>query len=513
MNNDLIYGKNNLTNVVSCAANDGHLEIFREIDGVVTSEFVNSKYWILSNEKIKPDWTRLKGDLHYKFGKQFDSQEQYRKTKYFNKNRDLYSVGNPEENMLINRGITYFKDMNISDVSILSFDLETTSLNPRTPEAKILLISTTYRKQGKNVNRLFAYDEYESEGKMLEGFCNYVRDCNPSIIIGHNIFGFDLNYLRGRAEITETKLLLGRDGSEIKFNSWESKFRKEATQYIHYHGCRIYGREIVDTMFLAIKHDVASRKYESYGLKNIIKQECLEKTNRTFYDAGKIRDNYKDPVEWEKIKAYCNDDSDDALMLFDLTIKPFFFLARSIPKTFQGLMEGASGSQLNAMMVRAYLQQGHSIPKPSEKIKFEGAISLGNPGVYTNCVKWDVASLYPSIMLQYSIYDKNKDPKGYMLEILQTFTTERLKNKKLAKDTKDPYYDALQNAQKIVINSLYGFLGTKGINFNYPEGAALVTRTGREILEKTIEWATGSKPIYELEIVNGEDGDSENAEI
>jgi DNA polymerase elongation subunit (family B) len=254
-------------------------------------------------------------------------------------------------------------------------------------------------------------------------------------------------------------------------------------------------------MFLSIKYDIG-RKYESYGLKNIIKQEGLEKEKRTFYDASKIRENYKDPIEWEKIKQYCIDDAEDALMLFELMIKPFFFLNRSIPRSFQSLMESASGGQLNSMMVRAYLQQGHSIPKPSEKVKYPGAISIGNPGNYSNCVKWDVASLYPSIMLNYRIENKEKDPKGYMLEILDTFTNERLKNKKLAKETGNSYYDSLQNSQKIVINSIYGFLGTDGINFNYPEGAALVTKYGREILEKAIEWATGSKLIYELEIEN-----------
>lgn len=492
-NSSLIYGKDDTKNIVSIEQQDGIVEIFREINGEITSEFKTSKRWILSSRALSDGWVRLKGDLHYKYGKQYETEEEWSKDKKKFYGKDIYIINDPKECSMVNKGFTYYKDQKIEDVSILSFDLETTGLDPKLGDAQILLISTTFRRLGQIQRKLFAYDDYASQGEMIEEFCNYVRFNNPSVVCGHNIFGFDFYYLRILAEKHNVDLKLGRDGSVAKFDTWESKFRKEAEQFIYYNRCRIYGREIIDTQFLAIKYDVAARKYASYGLKNIINQEGLEKQTRTFYDASKIRFNYMVPMEWEKIKAYCNDDADDSLALYDLMIKPFFFLARSIPKSFQSLLESASGSQLNSMMVRSYLQEGHSIPKASESIGFIGAISLGNPGIYSNVFKVDVASLYPSIMLEYDVHDKTKDPKGNMTEILKTFTEERLKNKKLAKETGLEYYDSLQNAQKIVINSLYGFLGAQGLNFNYPEGAAFVTRTGRQILEKAIEWATGSK--------------------
>ena len=151
----------------------------------------------------------------------------------------------------------------------------------------------------------------------------------------------------------------------------------------------------------------------------------------------------------------------------------------------------ASGSQLDSLMIRSYLQDGMSLPKTSKKEEFEGAISMGVPGIYKNVRKVDVASLYPSIMLQYEIYDKKKDPNRHMLQMLEYFRNQRLTNKKLAKETGDRYYDDLQNAQKIMINSMYGFMGAGYLLFNYPQGAADVTRYGREILLKGVEWATG----------------------
>jgi len=495
--NKLVYGKNEQQNIVSIEQNDSHVELFVEKDGVVTSEFLPSKYWLLASKSYGNGWVRLDGDLHYKWGKQFQSKSHFLATKNQLRNEDVYAIFDAKEMCMVNKGITYFKGMKIEDVSVLSFDIETTSLDPASPEAKVLLISTTYRSQGKIKKRLFSYDDYENEGYMIGHFCEYVREMNPSVLLGHNIFCFDLPYLKTRAEYFGVDLLLGRDGSKAEQNKYESKFRKEATQFIHYKKFKVYGRELIDTLFLSIKHDMAARKYDSYGLKNIIKQEGLEKEGRVFYDASLIRINYKDKEEFRKIKEYCIDDSDDSLMLFDLMIPAFFTLCTIVPKGFQAIIESASGSQLNSVMVRSYLQERYSIPKADEPFKFEGAISEGSPGVYKNCIKWDIRSLYPSIMLTYTIEDKQKDPKGNFLRILSVLTEERLRNKKLAKDNKSEYHEALQNSQKILINSCFGFMGAPGLNFNYPKGAESITRYGREILKKAIKWAT-NKELEEI---------------
>lgn len=482
--NNLIYGKNNLEKIVSIEVDGSEASVFIRDSDSIKVQKIPHRYWILTDNKY-PDFIKLKGDLYYQYGRQFKNQEEYFAVKNKLKNKDYYSIHDFKEALQVKDGLTYFKGMNPKDLHILSFDLETTTID-HNEDSKILLISTTFVSP-KGINKkLFAYDEYSSPGEMIQDFCTYVCAKDPDIILGHNINSFDIPYLQFIAAQEEMELLLGRNGSALKTNTYESKFRKDGTQFYHYKKHKIYGREIIDTFFLALKYDVG-RKYESYGLKQIIKQEGLEKQNRVFYDTAKIRTNYKISAEWEKIKQYCVDDSDDALSLFNLMAPSFFYLAQSIPKPFQSIIEGATGSQLNALMVRAYLQQGHSIPKTSERSEYEGAISLGNPGIYHNVWKVDVASLYPSIMIQYEVYDKEKDPKGYFKEIVKIFTEERLKNKKLAKTSK--YHDDLQNAQKIVINSAYGFLGAPGLNFNYPEGAAFITKKGREILSKAIEWS------------------------
>ena len=495
----LISGKNPQTRIVNVEIeNDKAILFIENEDGTITQKSTPNKFWILSNRANNGSF-KLKGILHYNHGLQFSDREDWNKTlqRLRKTSTDFFTIYDPKESFLVKDGYTFFKGMLHNEPSILSFDIESTGLY-HTPDSKVLLISNTFRKNGKIVRKLFAYDEYESDKEFLEDWCSWVREMNPSLICGHNIYTYDFPYLQHVAELNGTELNLGRDGSALTVGKKPSFFRIDGSRDQEYHKIRIYGREAVDTMFLAIKHDVAAKKYDSYGLKAIIKVEGLEKEDRVLYDASQIRHNYTNPEEWEKIKTYCEHDADDSLALYDLMAPALFYATTSIPKSFQSVVESATGAQINSMMVRSYLQEGHSLPKASEAKPYEGAISFGEPGIYRNVYKVDVSSLYPSIMIQCEVYDEDKDPKANFLRLVKTFTEERLKNKKLAKTSK--YHDDLQNSQKILINSCYGFLGTPGLLFNSPSGAEFITKTGREILQDSIDWAR-SKNLF---IVNAD---------
>ena len=172
-------------------------------------------------------------------------------------------------------------------------------------------------------------------------------------------------------------------------------------------------------------------------------------------------------------------------------IPQFFYYNQSLSMNLQTVNNTATGRQINGLLVRSYLQEGHSIPRASQKESYGGGISLGIPGIHKHVVKYDIKSMYPSIMLQYDVHDKEKDPNGNFTTILRHFTAERFRNKGMYKETGDRYYNDMQASGKIFINSMYGLLGAPGLNFNSMKLADFVTRTGREIIEKSVLWATG----------------------
>ena len=495
--NPLIYGSSTIERIVSIEPTDSGTEIFTEHpDGFVTSNIIPNEYWILANKCLDQFFHPLKGNLNYKWIKTFKSRKSFTGDRARYKNEDIFSIWNPKEAHMLRSGLSYFKGMKHDEVSSLAFDIETTSLE-HTPNAKVLIISNAYQNKGKIERKLFAYDDYADEGEMLKAWCEWVREKDPTIILGHNILMYDFPYLQHIAQKYGVELLLGRNDSKIEFDDWDSEYRKDANTFYTYKKTHIYGREVIDTLFLSYKYDIG-RKYENYSLKNIVKQEGLEVPDRQFYDASLIRTRYKDPIEWTKIKQYAEHDADDALNIYLLMSPVFFYLTQSVPRSFQHIIESATGGQINAMMNRAYLQDGHSIPAISQMGPYEGGISFGNAGIWSNCQKIDVKQMYPSIILEYNLHDKEKDPKAYLVELCKFFTSKREEYKLLAKT--DFLYDAQQQTFKILSNSLYGTLGSKFNNFNFPQGAAFITEKGRDILKLAIKWAEDK----DLQIVNGD---------
>lgn len=490
--NRLIYGKNTTSNVVNISVKDETVYIYREVNGNISLTTQPFHRWVLS-PFFSNGATKLNGKQHYQYIKVYSSEEEFQSIRKRIYEHGLYHVNHKTESFMILNGYTYFKGMKPNEVSILSFDIETTGLDADAEDAEVKLITNTLRKivNGKPLlyRKTYNIEEYESQYDMIRDWCNFVMEENPSILVGHNIIMFDLPYMNKIMNKIGESLMLGRDGSYIEIEDRPRELRKDGSQSYSYHRINCFGREIVDTFFVAIKYDIG-RKYESYGLKSIIRQEGLEKPGRTFIDASKIKYEWNDLEKRKLIIQYAEEDSDDSLKLFDLMIPATFYIGQYVPKPLQVMTESATGSQLNAIMVRAYIQDGYAVAKATEVNHFEGAISIGEPGIFRNCLKVDVASLYPSIMLQYKITDKNKDFNNVLLHILYYLREERLLNKRKAKETDDRYYEELQNAQKVLINSMYGFMGAGNLNYNYPFGASEVTRHGREILKTAIHWAT-----------------------
>ena len=503
----LIYGKNQTENITSI----GHLnDKFYLFKNNGSYEEIPAEYYILGDKQYNPKFKRLEGNNFYKFIRQYDNHAEFLEGRKQSYKFGGWAPQTPVEGIMLRHGYTYFKGMKAQDPSVLATDIETTTANPNNEGSEVVLISNTFRKNGVITKKLFDVHDYKSDKHMIEDWSNWVKTIDPAIICGHNFFAFDLDYLYVRSG---KKLSIGKLNQNLVFADKPSYKRKDGSQSYEYYNATVFGREIIDTMFLSLSYDVA-RKFPSYGLKPIIEHLGLEKPGRIKWDfkANPVSEIKNNPEKWKQFREYCEDDGDDALALFDLMIPSFFYLNQSIPKTLQQMINTATGTQINSFMIRSYLQDGYSIAKTTKAEPFEGAVSMGIPGIYENVRKVDVASLYPSIMIEYDVYNKYKDPKRHMLKSLEIFRDERLKNKELAEKTGDKYYDDLQNAQKILINSMYGFMGAEGLNYNYPEGAALVTEKGREILLKGVRWATGHDLIKVVKKIVNEGKENERKE-
>jgi DNA polymerase elongation subunit (family B) len=509
-NNDLIHGAEKTSKIVSMETDDTNLYLYIEDSpGKRRREVRPLTRWILSSIKPKNGYKTLEGDQDFKYIREFNNLADYKKALgfTFSNRSEFFNPRDDREHPMLKEGYTYFKDMKVSDVSILSLDIETNGLDPEVQDGYVFMISTTYKAGDLVEKKLFSLEDYGgNEGDMIDSFGCYVCSKDPSVLVGHNLVGFDLSFLHKRSQyVGFFGLQIGADGSNIEFAEKPIKIRYDGNTQYDYYPARVHGREIVDTWVLSIKYDVG-RDFPSYGLKPIIKHLGYEKEGRIKWNfeqdkpidiwEGVCNNNASDILQWARFKEYCKDDADDALKLYELMIPSFFYLTGYIPKPFQTVLETNSGGWINSFMIRSYLQINHSIPKADSADSIGGGISHGVPGVYSNVLKFDAKSYYPSTILTFDIYPKRKDPKKHFYNMVEYFTHRRFDQKKKFKETNDKYYDDLQAASKIFINSCYGALNTVGVNFNSYDDARLITQCCRKGLQKAVEWATGKELTY-----------------
>jgi DNA polymerase elongation subunit (family B) len=185
----------------------------------------------------------------------------------------------------------------------------------------------------------------------------------------------------------------------------------------------------------------------------------------------------------------------------DLLSPSYFIQAQIFPYNYQDTIVRGNATRINALFLREYVRQRQSIPELPVPRMFEGGYTdIFFTGVARNVWHCDVASLYPSIMLQFDCFPATDQLQifRHFLTDLRTFRLEAKAKLRAAKDTKDQrHLEALQNTFKILLNSFYGYLGFAQGHFADFDAAARVTQIGRDLLRKMIEWlsANGAKVI------------------
>jgi len=178
--------------------------------------------------------------------------------------------------------------------------------------------------------------------------------------------------------------------------------------------------------------------------------------------------------------------------LSDLLSQSYFIQAQIFPYNYQDVIVRGNATRINALFLREYFRQRHSIPELPMPRAFEGGYTdIFFTGVARNVWHCDVASLYPSIMLQFDCFPVT-DELQIFRHLLTDLRSFRLEAKARMRAERDParqhYLQALQNTFKILLNSFYGYLGFAQGHFADFDAAARVTQIGRDLLKKMIDW-------------------------
>jgi DNA polymerase I len=331
----------------------------------------------------------------------------------------------------------------------------------------------------------------ESEHNALKQLTAIIKERDPDVIEGHNLFRFDLPCLVARARKAKVKLDWGRSGGFLRSRPSRLQIAEKTIDYPKF---QIDGRHFVDTFLLAQFYDVGMRTLTGFERVDVAQHFGFCDSAELAALTGK-----------ELQRAYINNDDRfrqralcavrETRAVAELLSPSYFIQAQIFPYNYQDVIVRGNATRINALFLREYLRQRHSIPEMPLAMSFEGGFTaIYFTGVARNVWHCDVASLYPSIMLQFDCFPTTDQLQifRHLLTDLRKFRLEAKGQMQAADKERNRrqwhHLHALQNTFKILINSFYGYLGFAQGHFADFDAAARVTQIGRDLLQKMIAW-------------------------
>ncbi len=503
--NPILFGRDPAPRLLAFVPRDRVMTCYARRDaGVVTEALPFSPFMLLGDPGLLRDHAepapveRLEGDGAFGWLATFASWGAALRAREHCRQLTGHPSGAPEapyrffndpvQQFLLRTGRTSFRGMGFEDLRRLALDIEVTTAP-----------GFEFPNAGRGADRIVAIALADSSGwstvlsgaraseaQLLAECGRLLRERDPDVLEGHNIFRFDLEYLEARARRHGVPLAWGRDGSLLTGHPSRMQVAERTIGYRRY---GVAGRHIVDTWLLSQLYDVGARDLPSYGLKDVARHFGVAAPDRTYLPPEDIpRVFAEDP---ERLMAYARDDVLETLEVSRLLSAPYFVQAQALPFDYESVVLRGNATKVDALLMREYLYRGQSVPRPGPPSGVAGGYTaVFCQGVARDVLHADVTSLYPSIMLSQGIAP-SADRLGIWSSLLGDLREFRVSAKRLARTAADPgdrlLLGALQQTFKILINSFYGYLGFSLGHWNDFEAANRVTLEGRRVVMSLVD--------------------------
>jgi len=429
---------------------------------------------------------KLQSDLRYGWLITVDSWKELIALRNGLKNvgRDFFAFTDPVQHYLTASGRTLFKDLPFEELKRMQLEV----LSFEGGDNHVMSIALSDNTGWEELITVDPNNIEESERNALRRLTALIKERDPDVIEGHNLFRFDLPYLVGRAKKLKTKLDWGRSGGFLRSRPSRLQIAEKTIDYPKF---TIDGRHFVDTFLLAQFYDVGMRSLAGFERADVARHFDLCDSEEISALGGKeLQRAYLGDSETFRRRALCG--VREARALSDLLSPSYFIQAQIFPYNYQDVIVRGNATRINALFLREYFRQRHSIPELPMVRAFEGGYTdIFFTGVARNVWHCDIASLYPSVMLQFECFPTTDQLQifRHLLTDLRTFRLEAKAKMRAERDpTRQHHLQALQNTFKILLNSFYGYLGFAQGHFADFDAAARVTQIGRDLLKKMIEW-------------------------
>jgi len=498
--NTLLFGADSTPRIVAIELGEtGTVKVYRrESDGSTVAEVEPFHPFVWCDSDVIDlgiESEKLESDLKYGWLVTVDSWKELIALRNGLKSagRDFFAFTDPVQHYLTATGRTLFKDLPFEElkrmqVEVLSFENAVTRVGDPGQVDHIMSIALSDNTGWEELLLVDPKNVEESERAALKRLTAIIKERDPDVIEGHDLFRFDLPYLVARAKKAKVKLDWGRSDGFLRSRPSRLQIAEKTIDYPKF---TVGGRHFVDTFLLAQFYDVGMRSLAGFERTDVARHFDLCGSDEISALTGKeLQRAYLENSKAFRQRALCGVRETRALS--ELLSASYFIQAQIFPYNYQDVIVRGNATRINALFLREYFRQRHSIPELPMVRAFEGGYTdIFFTGVAHNVWHCDVASLYPSIMLKFDCF-----PVGDQLQIFRHLLTDlrtfRLEAKAEMRAEKDPakqhHFQALQNTFKILLNSFYGYLGFAQGHFADFDAAARVTQIGRDLLKKMIDW-------------------------
>jgi len=499
--NTLLFGSDPTLRIVAIELGDtGTVKVYRrEKDGSTTADVEPFHPFVWCDSDVTDlniDAEKLEGDLRYGWRVSVNSWKELIALRNGLKSagRSFFALGDPVQHYLTATGRTLFKGLPFEELRRLQLEVlsfvggETEIPDASQPSDHLMSIALSDNSGWEELIVVDPAKVEESERAALKRLAAIIKERDPDVIEGHNLFRFDLPYLVARARKAKVKLDWGRSGGFLRSRPSRLQIAEKTIDYPKF---TIDGRHFVDTFLLAQFYDVGMRSLSGFERIDVAQHFGLtDETQISSLTGQELQRAYLENSDRFRQRALCAIRETRAVA--DLLSPSYFIQAQIFPYNYQDVIVRGNATRINALFLREYYRQRHSIPEMPMVRGFEGGYTaIFFTGVARNVWHCDIASLYPSVMLQFDCFPVTDQLQifRHLLTDLRTFRLEAKASMRSAADRKQQqYFHALQNTFKILINSFYGYLGFAQGNFADFDAAARVTQIGRDLLQKMIDW-------------------------
>jgi DNA polymerase, archaea type len=410
--------------------------------------------------------------------------------------RDFFAFTDPVQHYLTATGRTLFKDLGFDELKRLQIEVLSvagiadvgTGIGDPGYSDHIMSIALSDNTGWEELLVVDPNNVEESERGAIKRLTSLIKERDPDVIEGHDLFRVHLPLLVARAKKLKTKLDWGRSDGFLRSRPSRLQIAEKTIDYPKF---TVSGRHFVDTFLLAQFYDVGMRSLAGFERTDVARHFDLCDSEQISALTGKeLQRAYLENLEAFQRRALCGVRETRALS--ELLGASYFIQAQIFPYNYQDVIVRGNATRINALFLREYFRQRHSIPELPMVRAFEGGYTdIFFTGVAHNVWHCDVASLYPSIMLKFECFPVT-DQLQIFRHLLTDLRTFRLEAKAEMRAEKDParqhHLQALHNTFKILLNSFYGYLGFAQGHFADFDAAARVTQIGRDLLKQMIDW-------------------------